>query len=304
MPDSHAGNVYAVHLCETICGIPACGMPKQVRHDLDFLLNMLTGVKYELKTRRAFNFAVCMRIWFFLYLVMVSTSGFSQEKTVSGILFDKVTKDRIASVNVRNTTSGKSVYNNLKGEFTVEAREGDQLIFSRQDFHADTIRVASYAPLAVYLAPAAIQLKQVTVHDTLQSPEKRLAATKRDYSSIYGSRAYSDLLTAPASGGAGLSIDALWNSISKSGRNASHLRTIIENDYQQNVIDYRFNRTFVGKITGLKDEKLTQFMQRYRPSYYLTATASDYEFIASIKANYRRFLRYPRRYALPELKTK
>jgi hypothetical protein len=265
---------------------------------------MLTGVKYGIKTVLALNFAAYMKIWVFLCLLMVSARGFSQERSVSGIVFDKVNKDRIASVNVRNTTTGKSVYNNLKGEFTIEARKGDQLIFSRQDFHSDTVQVESFAPLAIYLAPAAIQLKQVTVHDTLQNPEKRLAATKRDYSKIYGSLAYGDLLTSPANGGAGLSIDALWNSISKSGRNASHLREIIENDYKQNVIDYRFNRTFVGKITGLKDEKLTQFMQRYRPSYYLTATASDYEFIASIKANYKRFLRYPRRYTLPALQSK
>lgn len=265
---------------------------------------MLTGVKYVIKTWRAFNFTGYMKGWLFLCLIALSAKGFSQVRTVSGIVFDKINKDRIASVNVRNTTTGKSVYNNLKGEFTIEAREGDQLIFSRQDFHPDTITIQNLTPLAIYLAPTAIQLKQVTVHDTLQSPEKRLAATKRDYSKIYGSAAYSDLLTSPANGGAGISIDALWNSISKSGHNAERLRQTIENEYKQNVIDYRFNRTFVGKITGLKDEHLTQFMQRYRPSYYMTATASDYEFIASIKANYKRFLRYPRRYVLPDLKGK
>jgi hypothetical protein len=216
---------------------------------------------------------------------------FSQEKTVAGIVFDKESKDRIASVNIHNITAGIAVFNNLKGEFAIKAKEGDQLVFTRQAYHPDTVKVENNTPLAIYMARLAIQLKEVTVHDSLQTPEKRLEATKRDYSKVYGSLAYGDFLTSPSSGGAGLSIDALYNSISREGRNASRLREIIERDYEQNVIDYRFNRTYVGHITGLKDEKLTAFMSRYRPGYYTTKTMSDYEFVTMIKNNLRRFLR-------------
>ncbi|MDB5124470.1 MAG: hypothetical protein JWP94_2599 [Mucilaginibacter sp.] len=256
------------------------------------------------KISRAISFGDMMKWGFFCCLFAFSVNGYAQDRTVAGIVFDKSTKDRLASVSVRNLASGQAAYNNLKGEFKINARPGDQLVFTKQEFRPDTLKVLSDAAIAIYLMPSTIRLKQVTIHDTLLSPEKRLAATKADYSKIYGSLAYSDFLTTPSSGGAGLSIDALYNAFSKSGRNAEHLRQIIENDYQQNVIDYRFNRTTVASITGLRDEKLTQFMQRYRPGYYLTKTATDYEFIASIKANYKRFMRNPRRYTLPGLKAK
>ncbi|HWZ15810.1 MAG TPA: hypothetical protein VNW95_11290 [Mucilaginibacter sp.] len=256
------------------------------------------------KISRAISFGDMMKWRFFFCLFVLSVNGYAQERTISGIVFDKNTKDRLASVSIRNLTNGQAVYNNLKGEFKISARPGDQLVFSKQEFRPDTLKVLSNTAIAIYLMPSTIRLKQVTIHDTLLSPEKRLAATKADYSKIYGSLSYSDFLTSPSSGGAGLSIDALYNSFSKSGRNAEHLREIIEKDYQQNVIDYRFNRTTVASITGLKDEKLTQFMLRYRPGYYLTKTATDYEFIASIKANYKRFMRNPRRYSLPNLKAK
>ncbi len=256
------------------------------------------------KAGRTSSFSDMMKWGLFLYLVILSASGFSQEKSITGIVFDKNSKDRVASVNVRNLTTGQSVYNNLKGEFKIPAREGDKLVFTRLEFRPDTLMILTNAAVAVYLTPLAIQLKQVTIRDTLLSPEKRLAATKSDYSKIYGSLAYNDFVTSPSNGGAGLSIDALFNSLSKSGRNAEHLRGIIENDYQQDVIDYRFNRTVVSNITGLKDEKLTEFMLRYRPGYYMTRTATDYEFIASIKANYKRFIRHPRKYSLPDLKAK
>ena len=203
---------------------------------------------------------------------------------------------------LRTVTTGISrVYNNLKGEFKIAARAGDKLTFVRANYHPDTLTVKDGEPLAVYMERLAIQLKEVTVRDTLLSPEKRLEATKRDFTKIYGSLAYNDFLSTPSYGGAGLSIDALWNAFSRSGQNAEHLRQIIQSDYEQNVIDYRFNKTFVANVTGLKDERLTSFMMRYRPGYYTTRTASEYDYILMIKANLRRFLRRPRVYTLPPL---
>jgi hypothetical protein len=251
-----------------------------------------------------FRFSVAMKPGFVLFLILISFRCFSQDKIVTGIIFDKENKDRIASVNVQNITTGISIYNNLKGEFKISAKAGDQLIFTREEYHPDTIKVQSNAPLAIYMVRVAIQLHEVSVHDSVLTPEQRLEATRKDYNKIYGSLAYDDFITMPSSGGAGLSIDALWNAFSREGRDAAHLRQIIQGDYEQNVIDFRFNRTFVGNITGLKDDRLTAFMQRYRPGYYTTKTASDYEFIAMIRANYRRFLRNSHVYTLPPLMSK
>jgi hypothetical protein len=64
-----------------------------------------------------------------LFLSIVCASAFSQQKEVTGIVFDKDTKARIAKVNVLNITSGKSVYNTFKGEFNIAAQPGDVLGF-------------------------------------------------------------------------------------------------------------------------------------------------------------------------------
>jgi hypothetical protein len=257
-----------------------------------------------LKISQTRSFNVGMKFGLFLCFFIITIKCFSQEKSVTGIVFDKESKARIASVNIRNPRNGLSVYNNLKGEFKINAQQGDHLVFLRQEYRPDTIKVADSSSLAIYMTRLAIQLKEVSVHDTLLSPEKRLEATKEDFTKIYGSLAYRDFLSTPSSGGAGLSIDALYNSLSRSGKNAERLRQIIESDYHQNVIDYRFNRTFVGNITGLKDERLTAFMLRYRPGYYTIITASEYEFISMIRANLKRFLRNPRTYYLQPLKSK
>ncbi|SHN30467.1 hypothetical protein [Mucilaginibacter sp. OK098] len=238
-----------------------------------------------------------------LCFLFLTVKCFSQDKTVDGIVFEKESKDRVATVSIHNITTGISAYNNLKGEFAIAAKPGDQLVFTKAEYHPDTIKIISNAPLAIYLERLAIQLNLVTVHDTVLSPLMRLRASQRDFSKAYGSLAYSDFLTSPSSGGAGLSIDALWNAFSREGRNAAHLRETIQRDFEQNSIDFRFNPTYVGNITGLKGEKLASFMLRYRPGYYTTQTASEYEFVAMIRANFRRYMRNQRTYALPALVT-
>jgi hypothetical protein len=237
-----------------------------------------------------------MKPAFTLFFLLFCFRAIAQETAVSGIIFDTDSKDRLSRVHILNLTSGAYTYNNINGVFNIAAQPGDRVVFSQAEHFADTIQIKSYVPLAVYLRRIAIQLKQVTIYDTVSDPLKRLANKKRDYSRIYGSIANSDLFSLnPGSGGVsvGLSIDALYNAWSKSGRNAARLRETIESDFRQDVVDYRFNKTLVGRITGLKGTALTDFMARYRPGYYFLANASEYEFITSIKGNLKRYLRNP-----------
>jgi hypothetical protein len=238
-----------------------------------------------------------MRYGLLFCFLFAAFNCLAQDKTVQGIVFDKATKERIASVNIHNTTKGFYIYDNLKGEYTVVASVGDQLIFTRQDYLPDTIKVTGKGELAIYLTHVVIQLREVTVRDSILTPDQKLAQTKEEYAKIYSPSLNPDAFVNSSYGGAGISIDAIYNAISRSGRNAAHLRDIIQQDYQQNVIDYRFSRTFVSQITGLKEQELTSGMYRYRPAYYNVTTMTDYEFIRMIKANYRRYVRYQRVYA-------
>ncbi len=258
-----------------------------------------------MKPDRKLSFDFRMRWWLLLLLCGLTFRCLAQESSqIEGVVFDKDTKERIARTNIINNTTGKSFYNNLKGEFKINAKPGDQLIFMRQDYFTDTLTVHSNDNLVVSLRRVAIPLKEVTIHDSLATPQQKLLATQKAFRKIYGSSAYSDLLSTSPGSGAGISIDAIWNSISRSGRNAQHLQGVIQQDYEQSVIDYRFNRTYVGSITKLKDKELTDFMIRYRPGYYTVTTATDYEFITYIRNNLRRYLRNKKLYSQPPLTAK
>ncbi len=241
-----------------------------------------------------------MRFWLIVLFVALSVKCFSQEKAIAGIVFDKDSKIRLARIFIQNTHSGETGYDNLNGVFTINAEIGDQLIFSKADYISDTIKVESHIPIAIYMRKIAIQLREVTIRDTALTPEKKLAATKKEYSRAYGSLANHDLLNM-SSQGAGLGIDALWNMFSREGKDARQLQAMVERDYKQDVVDYRFNKTLVSRITGLKDKKLVDFMLKYRPGYYFVLNATDYEFIESVKNNYKRYLRNPNAHTLPSL---
>ncbi|OOQ61481.1 peptidase associated/transthyretin-like domain-containing protein [Mucilaginibacter pedocola] len=241
-----------------------------------------------------------MKLWTFLLLCATQLTAFAQQKEVTGIVFDKDNNTRIAKVNVLNSTTGKSVYNTFKGEFIIAANIGDVLIFSKQEFHSDTLKVKDLAALAVYLKPKAIQLKEVTVRDSVLGPKRKYLATKTDFNRIYGSIGNRDLLSV-GQGSVGFSIDALYNMFSRSGRNAEHLKQIIDRDYMQAQIDYRFNKSFVAGITFLKDPELTDFMFKYRPSYNLVTTASEYEFVKYVRTSFKRYKRNPRAFELEPL---
>jgi hypothetical protein len=245
-----------------------------------------------------------MKFWLLvLVLAGITATCFAQEKVVEGIVFDKNSKERIAKVNIQNLRTKQSVYNTLKAEFKISALADDQLIVSKPGYFTDTVKVPANTALIIYLRPIAIQLQQVNIRDTLQSPLKRYLATKSEYSKAYGSNAYRDPLSLSPGSGAGISIDAIWNSFSRSGRNAEKLQSIIERDYHESVIDFRFNKALVSSITHLKDPQLTDFMFKYRPGYYTVITANQYEFIATIRANLKRYLRNPKAFALPPLST-
>jgi len=191
--------------------------------------------------RQARSFGIAMKFRLMLLFLGSCFSVFAQERVVDGIVFDKGTNGRIAEVNILNTNTGKSVYNNLKAEYKIAANVGDILIFTKQNYFNDTVKIENYNSLAVYLKRSAIQLQEVKVKSIIVNPEDKLAATKRDYTKLYGVLDDKDILSVSPGSGAGISIDALYNLFSREGRNAEKLRQTIQSDYYQDVIDYRFN---------------------------------------------------------------
>lgn len=239
-----------------------------------------------------------------LFLLFLTCTAFAQEKTVQGIIFDQDSKVRLTRVYLYNMRTHSGFYNNTKGEFTTKAVVGDTLVAALQGYNVDTLIVPPANTVLFYLKRNSILLQEVTVSDSLLSPQERLNKTRKEYGGIYRKGDPQDLLqlgTANRPGGAGLGIDALYSLLSREGKNARYLQEIIERDYKDNIIDYRYTSALVKSVTGLTDEKLKDFMQQYRPSYYFILEAGDYALIKYIKESFRQYQMNPSLNRLPPL---
>jgi hypothetical protein len=228
----------------------------------------------------------------------------AQDKPIQGIVFDTDSKQRLTRVYIFNTRSGEGFYNTTKGEFKTNVREGDVLVAALQGYGVDTVSVRSESTILFYLKRNIIQLQEVVVKDSLGSPEDRLKAKIEEYNSAYSKGAIGNLLAVGGSnggGGAGLGIDALYSLLSRQGKNARLLQKIIERDYRDAIIEYRFTKTLINRVTGLNGAKLIDFKQQYKPGYYFILEANDYELIEYIKKSYTFYLQNPAAYRLQPL---
>ena len=224
---------------------------------------------------------------------------------MQGIVFDRDSKQRLSRVYIYNTSTSKGFYNNSKGEFTTNASPGDVLLAALQGYRVDTVTVGSQNTILFYLKRTSIRLKEVRIQDSLKNPKEQLKETQEEYKDAYTKGDVKDVFTSGGSnsaGGAGLSITTLYNLLSKEGRNARQLQKIIERDYKEAMVSYRYNPGLVSQVTGLKGEKLTDFMDQYRPGYNFVIEANDYQLIAFIKTSYQRYLQNPAAYRLAPLK--
>lgn len=219
------------------------------------------------------------------------------QTAIEGIVFDTHTRQRISQVYVYNTANDNGGYNNTRGEFSINASPGDILIAAAKGYYPDTLVVADKRIVLFNMTRSTIWLDEVSVI-AQRSPEERLEENKHEYSTAY-SRGNAGSIFSTGPTGAGLSIDAVYKLISREGKNSRRLQEIIERDYRESVIDYRFTPDLVSSITGLRGETLLDFMRQYRPSYYFILSANDYNLAFYIRSSLARYRRNPAAHRLP-----
>jgi hypothetical protein len=238
---------------------------------------------------------------FYILFFIFSCTAFAQQKTFQGFVMDKNTRQRLAKVYIYNSRNDDALFNNNKGEFTATAIPGDTLFAALQGYAVDTIVYKGQNAVYFELSPLFIRLKEVKIIGSMPTPQDKYNKTLKEYKYALDRGSSKDLLNL-GGGGVGLGIDAIYNLLSRKGANARRLQGILEKDYQQQIIDFRFRPEFVQRILGISDFELTDFMQQYRPTYEFVLSASDYAFIVFIKNNYKAYKRNPAALRLKPLK--
>lgn len=241
-----------------------------------------------------------MKLFILFVSFLCCSFSYAQKVNVKGFVIDKTSKQRLAKVYIYNSHTDEGLYNNNKGEFSTLASVGDTLFAVLEGYGLDTVIYKGNNAIYFQLRSLAVQLREVAIIGSSVTPRERYDKTLKEYKYATERGSSKDLLNLSNSG-VGLGIDAIYNLLSRKGRNARHLQEILERDYKEQIIDFRFNAVFVGRALRLKGFELEDFMQQYRPSYDFVLTASDYAFIVFLKNNYATYRRNPNTFRLKSL---
>ena len=180
------------------------------------------------------------------------------------------------------------------------AAPGDTLFAVLQGYAVDTVVLKGPQAIFFQLKSLGINLREVAIAGKKLSPQEQYQQRLKEYKYKLDRGSSKDILSV-GSAGAGLGIDAIYNLLSREGKNARHLQKILERDYKESIIDYRFRPKYVKTILQLKDAEILDFMEQYRPTYDFVLTASEYAFVVFLRNSYASYKRNPAAFRLQPL---
>lgn len=226
------------------------------------------------------------RTLFCSLFLLIGASAWTQS-ILTGRIFDGFSETRLGDVSIYNKSSGLRTKAGVDGVFSVEAKEGDSLFFTRTGFVPDTLRVSFEHLLTRYdvnLRHEDVMLKNVTVRNSYGADS---LARRNYYSDIYRRQAGLTGYNRPSSGfGVVLSPGSFFSGKAKQKR---RLKKRLEKEEEEKFIDYSFPPAWVERITGLKGDSLSLFLYRYRPSYDFCRSSTRDQMLVYVNDSLKEF---------------
>lgn len=227
-------------------------------------------------------------------MFFICSAGHSTAQlTISGTVFDSSKKNFIEDVKVEST-GGSFTRTDSMGRYKITVTEKDSISFIYQNkptqkFIVKDISDPSLFNISLHVTVKSSYgtLKEVIVYS--KSYRQDSIENRQAYGDIFNFRNPSIRSSINPDGGVGADVNELIN-IFRFKRN-KRIRTFqarLEEQEQDKYINFRFNKTFVRRITQLQGAELDTFMVRYRPGYAFAGTADEITFNKYIlNASYR-----------------
>lgn len=213
------------------------------------------------------------------------------QQMLKGKIYDKETDSVLVSTTIYNLTRKAYALSSRDGDYTIEAREGDKVIFTSVGYLPDTVKVLNYMIDAGYDITMSLKntlLKNVTV----RAPNYKEDSLERreDYAAFYNRPKKQLVSKTGPSNGAGVAFSPIGflHNRSKNKKMARNL----EYQEEQDFVDYSFSRRYVEKMTNLHGDSLLNFMLRYRPTYEFCRAASEEDMLHYINDKLMLYLKH------------
>lgn len=209
----------------------------------------------------------------------------SAQFKVKGAVYDSSRIYPIESVTVM-ATNGKLALTDSNGHYEIEVGERDSIWFSFLGKPTPRYPVAKIAD--VYHFDLALRLKMDVLKEVVvktRSYANDSLQNRKDYAKVFDYRKPGlSTMTSVGPMGAGIDVNELIRLFQfRKNKSILKFQQRLEQEEKDNFVDKRFNKFLVKSLTGLDGNALTEFMQRYRPTFEFAAGASDYDFRFFIK---------------------
>ncbi|MGF1922882.1 MAG: hypothetical protein ACQUHE_01790 [Bacteroidia bacterium] len=208
---------------------------------------------------------------------------------VKGVVYDQVSRVPLAHVELTNVSSQAQTMSNDKGEFTLNGKVNDLLVFRRPGYRSDTLLITNSAPVLRYMSVDKTMLKTVVISDT-RTLRKQYAQTFNEANPFLLQQGRG-LLLYPS------------GFFSRERKQARYFVRMLKSEKKERIIDRVYNLKSITAILPIPQPELDAFVVRYRPDLKFAQRISPEDFKSYIMDCYWKFkLLPPAERILPVLK--
>lgn len=219
------------------------------------------------------------------FIILLSLFFFNQlqaQLTVSGTVYDISKNNLVENVRVVST-GGIFAITDSMGRYSLMVSVSDSLTFiynnkPTQKFAVAAIRVTDQFDISLKITvPSRYSLlKEVKVFS--RSYKQDSLENRHTYADVFEYKK-PGIHSSMSGGVAGADLDELINIFRfRRNRQIRAFQQRLEIQEQDKYVDYRFNKIFVKRITGLQPPDLDSFLIWYRPSYQFVSNSSEITF--------------------------
>lgn len=216
----------------------------------------------------------------------------SAQYKVKGHVYDSTRIFPVERVTVQST-GGQVSMTDSSGAYVISVGENDSVWFSylgKPTPKYPVLKIADVTQfdIALHLKPDIMREVKIRTRNYKEDSIQN----RRDYAKVFDfHRPSLGTMTSITNAGVGFDVDEIIRLFQfRKNRSMEHFRQRLEQEERDKFIDRRFSKGLVKRLTGIdKEDELSDFMRRYRPTYEFTAGTSDYDFQYFIKIAYREY---------------
>lgn len=213
---------------------------------------------------------------------------------ISGRVLDNTKQNYVESAQVISTGGMFSITDSM-GRYSITVHIQDSIYFiynnkPTQKFPVKTITNYNDFDISLRIPVKGKYsvLKEVVVYSKTFRQDS--LENRQTYADVFAYKKPGVSTSITPDGGVGADVNELINIFRfKRNKRLKAFRARVEEQENESYINYRFNKSFVKRLTGLESPALDSFMIWHRPTYEFTANSTEIEFNQYILNSYYQF---------------